>query len=81
VANRNREPFNRRQTRLDLSYKIVVWKFFVAQTQAEQSRFPTTMLTTKPTHLLLLLPPRPAAAAAARNIVRTIWRLFGELVL
>ena len=51
--------------RLDLGYKIVVQKFFVAQTQAEQSQFLTTMPTTKPTHLLLLLLPRPAAAAAA----------------
>jgi hypothetical protein len=45
--------------RLDLGYKIVVQDFFIAQTQAKQSQFPTTMPTTKPTHLLLLLlPPR-----------------------
>jgi len=49
--------------RLYLGYKIVVQNFFVSQTQAEQSQFPTTMPTTKPTHLLLLLLPRPAAAA------------------
>jgi hypothetical protein len=53
---------------LDLGYKIVVWKFFVAQTQAKQLQFLTIMPTTKPTHLLLLLlPPRPAAAAAAAS--------------
>jgi hypothetical protein len=53
--------------RLDLGYKIVVQKLFVAQTKDEQLQFPTTMPTTKPTHLLLLmlLLPRPAAAAAA----------------
>jgi hypothetical protein len=51
--------------RLDLGYKIVVRKFLVAQTQAKQLQFPTTMLTTKPTHLLLLLPRLAAAAAAA----------------
>jgi hypothetical protein len=50
---------------LDLGYNIVVRKFFVAQTQAEQSQFLTTVPTTKPTHLLLLLLPRPAAAAAS----------------
>jgi len=54
--------------RLYLGYNFVVQNFFVSQTQAEQSQFPTTMPTTKPTHLLLLLLlPRPAAAAAASS--------------
>ena len=41
--------------RLDLGYKIVVRNFFVAQTQAEQSHFPTTKPTTKTTHLYQIL--------------------------